>query len=207
MIGIERDDNSLGPLYGEKYIDFFSKTSIGIRFETEPRKITYFTNHRSFEKATMKPFKMELVEKPQYRIFVMLENKNPEFDKIRTSIFESQFIYSPYLGHAYCQAIVSDPVIHESEAVTPKGHITSCVILDEGETYNNDFMLKILPQTKNSSVIIERHLHHYFMNSHLERRVLKHWIPVNSSPYRIERDGVRKLSRFYRIDDEVVCIY
>jgi len=210
MIGIERDDNSLGALYGNRYIDFFSKTKIGIRYESEPRKITYFTNHRSFEKATMKPFKKELVQNPQYRIFVLINNEYDEFNNIRELIFENRFMYSPYLGHAYCPAVVSEPKEHPTEEVSPDDEITTCVILDESDTDKADVTFKLLPvsgRRQESTVTIERHLHHFYDGNKLERRVLKYWIPINFSSYRIERDDGRKLSKFYRIDDEVVCMF
>jgi CRISPR-associated protein Cas5h len=208
MIGVQRDDNSLGPLYGKNYIDFFSKTKIGIRYESEPRKITYFTNHRSFEKATMKPFKKELVEKPQYRIFALINNENKEFNDLQKSIFENRFVYSPCLGHAYCPAVVSEPKMHPTEEVNPVDEITTCTILDESDAYRADFMFKILPRRQDSSVTIERHLHHFYDGNKLEGRVLKYWIPVNFSSYGIERDDERELSKFYRIhDDEVVCMF
>jgi CRISPR-associated protein Cas5 subtype I-B len=209
MIGIERN-NSLDQLYGNNYIDFFSKTRIGIRFESRPWKVTYFTNHRSFEKATVKPFKKELVENPQYRIFVYLNNDSDEYKKLQTSIFENTFVYSPYLGHAYCPAIISEPKIHakSEEIMRPEGEDTSSVLLDESETYSSSgFRFKISPKTYESSVIIERHLHHFCLNNRLEKRVLKHWIPVNSSPYRIDRDSKRELSIFYKVENEVVCMY
>jgi CRISPR-associated protein Cas5h len=207
MIGVDRDNNSLGLLYGNKYIDFFLKTSIGIRFECEPRKITYFTNHRSFEKATMKPYKKELVQNPQYRIFIFIDNGYQEFNAIRTSIFENKFVYSPYLGHAYCPAMISEPEIHQTEVVNPEDEITTCVILDESDGSKPDSVFEIAPEKHESSVMIERHLHHFNANHRLEQRVLKYWIPVNFSSYRIEGDDERKLSRFYRIDNEVVCMF
>jgi CRISPR-associated protein Cas5h len=208
MIGIQRN-NSLDQIYGNSYINFFSKTQVGVRFESQPRKTTYYTNHRSFEKATMKPFKTELVENPQYRIFVYLNNDSDQYKKLQTSIFENTFVYSPYLGHAYCPAIVSEPKNHprSEEIMRPEGQNTSSVILDESETYNNDSHFKIKPKTYESSIIIERHIHHFYRNNGLEKRVLKHWIPVNSSPYRIDRDGKRDLSKFYKVENEIVCMY
>ena len=218
MIGIERDNNSLGLLYGNNYMNFFSKIRIGIRCEFQPRKITYYTNHRSLIKATMKPFKKELVENPQYRIFVLVNNnEDTEFDKLKTSIFENRFTYSPYLGHAYCQALVSDPKIENAiEVVNPEDTVTSCVILDESpDSDKNDpglilsSDLNIRPLSEKASIIIERHLHHFYRNNQLEQRVLKHWIPVNSASYRIRRIGIRNLSNFFGMDDgdEVVCMY
>jgi len=209
MIGIERD-NSLDRIYGNNYIDFFSKTKIGIRLECQPRKITYYTNHRSFEKATEKPFKKELVENPQYRIFVRINNDSEEYKKLQTSVIENSFVYSPYLGHAYCPAVVSEPKIHArpEEVMDPRGENTTSVILDESESYNADFRFKISPKTYESSVVIERHIHHFYTNNGLDKRVLKHWIPVNSSQYRIDRDSKRELSKFYKVaEDEVVCMY
>jgi CRISPR-associated protein Cas5h len=170
MIGIQRDDNSLGVLYGKRYVDFFSKTKIGIRYESEPRKITYFTNHRSFEKATMKPFKKELVEKPQYRIFVLISNEHKEFNDLQKSISENRFVYSPCLGHAYCPAVVSEPKIDPTEEVNPADEITTCTILDESDGYKADFTFKILPvagRRQESSVSIERHLHHFYYGNKL----------------------------------------
>jgi CRISPR-associated protein Cas5h len=211
MIGIERDNNSLGLIYGNNYINFFSKISIGIRCEFQPRKITYYTNHRSFEKERMKPFKKELVENPKYRIFVLINNDiYSEFNKIKTSIFENKFVYSPYLGHAYCPAVVSDPKIHNAvEIDTPEDKITNCIILDESDSYKSDFILDVRPSSEKATIIIERHLHHFYINNHLEQRVLRHWIPINSSLYRIRRISARELSKYFMVDEdnEIVCMY
>jgi CRISPR-associated protein Cas5 subtype I-B len=207
MIGIQRDDSSLGSLYGSKYMDFFSKTNIGIRYEAEPRKITFFTNHRSFEKATMKPFKEELLQNPQYRIFVLINDECEEFNRIQESIYGNTFVYSPYLGHAYCPAVVSEPKEHETKEISPEDEITTCVILDESDMHKTDSMFRLLPRREDASVRLERHLHHYYNTNHLEGRVLKYWIPINFSTYRIERYDAGKLSKFYRIDDEVVCMF
>lgn len=195
----------------EIIILIFFENRIGIRFECQTRKITYYTNHRSFEKSTQKPFKKELVENPQYRIFVYIDNDLEEYKKLQISIFDNSFVYSPYLGHAYCPAIVSEPKIHvgSKEIMDPRGEDTSSVILDESETYTSDFRFKISPKTYRSSVIIERHIHHFYTtNNELDSRVLKHWIPVNSSQYRIDRDTKRELSKFYKLGvNEVICMY
>lgn len=212
MIGIKRDNSSLGPAYGHNYIDFFSKIGIGMRYESEPRKITYFTNHRSLENANMKPFKKELLENPRYRIFVLINNEYEEFNNLRKLIIKNRFVYSPYLGHAYCPAMISEPKEHETEEVSPDDEITTCVILDEADLDNADNMFRLAPvsgRRKESSVAIERHLHHFYDTNHLEARVLKYWIPINFSSYRIEdeNDDVRKLSKFYKVEDEVVCMF
>jgi CRISPR-associated protein Cas5 subtype I-B len=204
MVGVKRD-NSLDQLYGQNYLELFSKVKIGIRFESQQRKITYYTNHRSLKEAKTKPFKKELVENPAYRIFVYTDESM--FEKLRESIFNNNFVYTPYLGHAYCPAVISDPKIHPTEETSPEGEQTSCVILDESETYKDDFTFKLSPLKDEASVIIERHLHHFYRGSVFEKKVLKHWIPVNFSFYRIDRDDVRDLSKFYKVEDEVVCMY
>jgi CRISPR-associated protein Cas5h len=211
MIGVKRD-NSLDQLYGQDYLELFSKVKIGIRFESQQRKITYYTNHRSLKEAKTKPFKKELVENPAYTIFVGTEHnfdKGNEsiFEKISESIFENKFVYSPYLGHAYCPATISEPQVHTTKETAPEGEQTSCVILDESVTDEDDFTFKISPIEDQASIIIERHLHHFHAEDTLEKRVLKHWIPANFSYYRIVRHEKRDLSKYYKVKDEVVCMY
>ena len=129
------------------------------------------------------------------------------FEKLSESIFENKFVHSPYLGHAYCPATISEPQVHTTKETAPEGEQTSCVILDESETYKDDFVVRFSPLKDEASIIIERHLHHFYAGDVLQRRVLKHWIPVNFSYYRIDRHEKRDLSKFYRIGDEVVCMY
>lgn len=212
IIGVQRDDNSLGSAYGSNYTDLFSKTMIGMRYEYEARKITYYTNHRSFENETMKPFKKELLENPRYRIFVLIDNELEEFKKLKTSIFENRFVYSPYLGHTYCPAVISDPKLHWAIPITGtevEDEITDCVILDESGIDKLDFTLRLNPESGDKyEPMIERHLHHFHVNNNLESRVLKYWIPVDFSSFKIDRDGERQHSRFYKIDnDKVVCMF
>ena len=88
-----------------------------MRDESEPRKITYYTNHRSLENANMKPFKKESLENPRYRIFILIDNESTVFRELKTSLSENKFTYSPYLGHAYCPAVISDPGAHPVELV------------------------------------------------------------------------------------------
>lgn len=204
MIGIQRSSN-LDEIYSSQYIEFFKKTSIGIQFESKnPRKITYFTNHRSLKEAKTKPYKTELVENPRYTIYVHTEE--PYLSKLNNAIEKNEFVYSPYFGHAYCPAAVFDAKIMETEVIEPEAQKTKCVVLDESETYDDNFKFRFEP-LENASVIIERHLHHFIIDGNLDRRVLKHWIPINDSEYEISNYSGGHLSKFIRIDDKVVCIY
>ncbi|MDH5462743.1 MAG: CRISPR-associated protein Cas5 [Nitrosopumilus sp.] len=203
MIGIKRS-NHLGEIYGEEFQEFFKNTKIGIQFESIPKKVTFFTNHRSLKEPKTKPFKTELVENPRYTIYVNTDEEN--FKKLSNAIKKNEFVFSPYLGHAYCQAAVSDFKEIESIEIDSVGEKTKCVVLDESETYSPDFEFRH-EMIIEGSVIIERHIHHFFNGKKFDGRILKYWIPTNNSEFEIKRDSVRDLSKFYKIGDSVVCMY
>jgi len=204
MIGIHRSDN-LGELYSPEYREFFKNITIGIQFESEPKKVVFFTNHRSLKEPKTKPFKTEVVENPIYTIYVNIDENN--FKKLFDSLQKNDFSYSPYLGHAYCPASISDVKKIDVQETDSIGENTQCVVLDESETYNPDFKLKLEQVSSNGSIIIERHIHHFFNGENFDGRVLKHWIPTNNAEFEIERDSTRSLSKFYKIGDHVVCMY
>jgi hypothetical protein len=54
-IGIKRSDK-LGEMYSDEYLEFFKNTRIGLQFEGLPKKVVYFTNHRSLKEPKTKPF-------------------------------------------------------------------------------------------------------------------------------------------------------
>ena len=64
-----------------------------------------------------------------------------------------------------------------------------------------------LAKIENSSLIIERHLHHFFDGENFDKRVLKHWIPINQAKYKIEEYSGTSLSKFVKIGGFVVCLY
>ena len=205
MIGIERSDK-LNELYSVPYLDFFKKTKVGICYESIPKKTIFFTNHRSLKKSITKPFKTELVVKPTYTIFVKTNDDNHE--KILHAIVNHEFEYSPYLGHAYCIGIISDfEEINTVKITDLKGTNTQCVVLDESETFNEKFELKIQRTNYGGSMIVERHIHHFFDNGEFDARVLRHWIPTNDSVFRINKNLDLSLSEFYNVKDHVVCMY
>lgn len=206
IIGIPRS-HTLGDIYGPEYLSFFSKTKIGIEMKSQPKKVTVFTNHRSLKEPKTKPFKTELVDSPSYRFHVITDEEY--LDKINTTITSHKFVYTPYLGHAYCPATISNLNVRETSEVESRGKETKSVILDESESFNESFQFRIIPamNNENASVVIERHLHHYMRDDVLKRTVLKHWIPINNSKYRIERDDKRELSVFVKDQDNVICMY
>lgn len=204
MIGIKRSDH-LGDIYSKEYLDFFKQTKIGIQLESPPQKVVYFTNHRSIKEAKTKPFKTEVVENPRYAIYV--DTEKMYFEKLATALKTNEFVYSPYLGHAYCPASVFDPIEMDAKVTESKKEKTKCVVLDESETFDPNFKLKMDPIDDKGSLMIERHIHHFFDGEKFDGRVLKLWIPTNDSEYEIARDSSRKLSKFYKIGERSVCMY
>jgi hypothetical protein len=65
------------------------------------------------------------------------------------------------------------------------------------------------PLKENSRIIVERHLHHFFENDQLHKRVVRHWIPISGSLFQVEISEQPKLSFFGRLEKEtkVVCLY
>ncbi len=205
IIGVQRS-NTLNEIYGKQYLKFFKSVKIGLKLESEPKKVTFFTNHRSLKEAKTKPFKTEVVERPKYTIYVNADKENHA--AISSALTKNEFMYPPYLGHAYCPAIISDfnevdvGIVNDAE-----GKETQYVVLDESETYNQDFQFKPEMITDGGSIIIERHIHHFFDGGKFDGRVLKHWIPTNDSRIEITRDSKRNLSEFCEIGNDVVCMY
>jgi len=80
------------------------------------------------------------------------------------------------------------------------------VILDESVSNENQQLQ--LRTDDDATLIVERHLHHFFEDDEFKRRVLKHWIPANAAPCEIEYYGTKNnLSQFYKIKEKVYCLY
>ena len=207
IIGIKRDNN-LGDLYQEEYLEFFSKVQVGLKVEGNPKKIIYFTNYRSLNpnKNEMKPVKKEILEKPRYRFFVSADNDI--LQKISVAIKTNTYSFSPYLGHAYCPAEIRDFKNYNAEPIeNVSDKQTDCVILDESDSNFNDRFDIELDTSDDAILVVERHLHHFFQAGTLKSKVLKHWIPLDSTLCKIEELQHPTLSRFYQIDDKVYCLY
>ncbi len=204
MIGTKRD-NTLGDIYGRDYLELYKTIQIGLSFDSEPKKVVYYTNHRSLKEPKTKPVKTELVDSPNYTIFVNADEST--LKKITNAIEYKNFAFSPYLGHVYCPAVISDLKKFKSKETKSVGQNTSSVILDESDSYSNNFHFTITELEESSRIIVERHLHHFYEDEKFQSRVLKHWIPVAGSTFRIEEDTTRNLSKFISIEDQVVCLY
>lgn len=213
IIGIKR--NIVGPAnwYNDEFLDLLYDTSIGIKMLSEPKKFTYFSNNVSLKKTKKKPYKKEVLINPKFKIYLTSSEKY--LDRIIKVIENRNFRFTPFLGHAYCPAIIENlekyTDVKEFKSL-PNNVSTSCVVLDEGESYNQNFMLVLEPVTE-SRIIIERHLHHFNEDDSqqtsrlLQMRVLKHWIPIGGSEFRILTDDNRHISKFVDVGGSIVCLY
>lgn len=208
ILGIKRD-NTLGDMYGKEFLDFYAKTKIGIRVNSQnPEKHTFYTNHRSLKdgkkkSGKTKPVKKEVLVDPSYTIYVMTESNDELIRRLQTN----NFVFTPYLGHAYCPAIVKNAKLHNIKKSEKNKHRTSCVILDESEPFSSKFEFKCMIAEDNATVMIERHLHHYFLSDKFTKKVMRHWIPIRGKVKTDDFQSVRKISDFFDINEESVCFY
>lgn len=218
ILGVQRG-HDFEKSYSSSYLELFRKTQIGIELLSEPNKFTFFTNHRSLKEDKTKPYKTEVLVSPSYNIYVRIEDEQTS-GSFLDALRNNAFTFPPYLGHAYCPASVSDVAMHNAEFVDGLKYVTSSVILDESETYSNKFRIDDIdpiPEKRQDTgsrrrarLVIERHIHHFFEEGKFEKRVLKHWIPVGASPYRVSLSERPKLSKILKITnnkDTMVCIY
>ena len=203
LTGIPRS-NRLEETYSQEYLDFFKNIKIGLQFESKPEKIVFFTNHRSLKEDKTKPFKSEVVVDPSYTIFV---DTNKEIQKkLSYAILNNELAYTPYLGHAYCPAHISDFKQRKVKEIdNVEDCVTKCVILDESEEQEQD---KDFRPDSSAQVIVERHKHHFFEDGDkFVGRILKHWIPTEGTELTIDSKNKKTLTKFYRIKNNVICMY
>lgn len=216
ILGIKRKNTGPAKWYNDDFLDLLYETEIGIKLLSEPTKFIYYSNNVSLKETKKKPYKRELLIEPKFKIF--LTSSNEYLDKIIKVIKNRKFGFSPFLGHVYCHARIENLKVHKDvkKILTGRGKVTSCVVLDEGESYNENFVC-ILEPVKESRIIIERHLHHFGIDDKkqsgkqtsklLQMRVLKHWIPVGGSEFKIIADDKREISKFVNVGGSIVCLY
>lgn len=214
MIGVKRP-NTLRMLYCPEMLNLMRSTSIGIKVMNQPKKVTFYTNHISLKESKTKPFKVELLLFPHYTIFTI--SNATTIERLVKTLKNHSFVYSPVFGHTYCPARILSYAVHEAKEVPPKDRHVASVILDEAmETENNKSAFKWAALgEKQTRVVIERHLHHYFKQDELERRVLRHWIPIpvegQESQFKIiSFSSPLGLTKFFELDgvkEKTICLY
>lgn len=204
-------DYSRWGIYTDEFLNLLRETQIGIKVRSKVIKYAFFTNHRSLKETKTKPFKTELLLSPKYTMYV--KSNEDVADKLFSCLKGNNFAYTPILGHAYCLARLSNSVQIEGREIDPIDVKVKTVILDEAIETNNfksslEYALDGVP-----TIIIERHLHHFFTREGLDRKVLRHWIPLSAGD---EADSMHILAykhslnlvRFYELNEgEVICLY
>jgi len=211
IIGLNRGHTCNDEIYCPEFVQLLEATRIGIRFNSTPRKITFFTNHRSLKKIGVKPFKMELLCKPNYTFFV--ETGDDFAKRLWDALKNRRYTYTPYLGHAYCLARISEPHLTNAKEVDPEKKVVSTVVLDEkSETFATEPAVSLHPDADNSRLVIERHLYHYVEKGEIKRIVLRHLIPIEGSKFEINKiQKERRFTKFVKIegmsDEEAICLF
>lgn len=230
IIGIKRPKVNDPEIYSDDFISFFQKTKIGIQLNSIPNKVVLYTNHISIKEAKTKPTKGELLLKPQYKIFFRTDEHylNELTSRIPGKgnlVPESGYVYTPYLGHAYCLASLNNLQKYDLEGPANQGDIDKDV--------TTVFLGKDGPKSPGSGVtgtpkpdmdmLIEWHLHHFMEKitgkKHTidelasYREVLKYYIPVNRSHIEASPEDCKALGmEFYPNpnglnDDSFICLF
>lgn len=206
ILGIERGNkfkrNEIEGLYTKEYINLSKSIKVGIKVLSKSiKKINIVTNHVSFVRRKVKPFKIELLENPNYEIFVLGEKSKLEL--IKKIIDNSEYKYTPFLGNAYCLATISDAKIFDSfeEVPNPNRKFTSAAIINQG-----NFTLQ--PKSDNDEVIVENHL--YFISPD-KKLTVEFWAPIGGDGRFEIRDYEDKNDlglKFVGIDNkEIICMF
>ena len=68
------------------------------------------------------------------------------YEKIKKSIEENNFKYSPYLGHVYCPAIIQDLKIHDANVIddAQKDKVTSSLFWMNQRLTNMILLLELI---------------------------------------------------------------
>jgi len=209
IIGLNRG-HGLDKIYCDEFVHLLEATRIGIRLNSSPHKIAFFTNHRSLKENKMKPFKTELLCEPNYTFFV--ETSNDFAERLWDALKSQRYVYTPYLGHVYCLARISEPCLTSGEEVNPEEKTISTVVFDEKiETRETEPAVSLRPISESSRLIIERRLYHHVEEGEIKRIVLRHWIPLEGSKFEIEKIQEQRFTKFFRMDgmpnEEAICLF
>ncbi|MEM3264887.1 MAG: CRISPR-associated protein Cas5 [Thermoplasmata archaeon] len=209
VLGIGRKNEATSDIkdaYSDEYLDLFKSIKVGMRVLSKNiQKIDVVTNHITLINNTkgggVKPFKVELLVKPHYQIFVY-GDKNL-LSKVKANIEDGNYKYTPFLGNAYCLAKLYNPTIlnQVAEVEDPNGKITSSVIVGAD--------LTLQQKGQEGQVIVENHLHFIPPD---KRETFDFWIPVNGKfaidDYKQDQNlGCKFVELDFNRSKEAVCLY
>ncbi len=219
IIGIPRSDE-IGGLYSKEYLRFLKATKIGIRLVNLPRKIIFFTNHISLKESKTKPFKTEMLVRPEYKIYFATDknyeeeivNKIPDND---TQIPKEGYAYTPYLGEAFCLAnlynLKEETELEKLDA-NERGPITMGSVFIEPT--REEYYSTIFQASATVKLLFEYHLLHNVEQKadgemHLNKIIVKYYIPVSeNNEIEISENYKEGLCTIYKTKDKrAVCLF
>lgn len=179
IIGTPRSET--GELYSPKYVDLLSKISVGIGVlngpDSRPQKVLFGTNRRTLkDTGHMKPTKSELVENPNYRIYV--SGDNGTIGELKRRIDDHDPVYPVYFGHAYCQARVEEARVGDAKKAVGRAVTVGTTVLREPDP-NAEY------QPVGSSVIVENKMVHRVRGGAVEKRSMPHMIPLRGTRIKV----------------------
>jgi len=180
ILGTPRSET--GELYSPAYVELLSSIRVGIGMlngpKNRPQKVLFGTNRRTLEDTGhMKPTKSELVENPDYRIYVT--GKDETIDELRRRIDGHDPAYPVYFGHAYCQARVEDARVGDAQKVdSRKSVMVETTVLREPDP-------EAQYQPVGDSVIVENKMVHKEHDGDVVRRSIPHMIPLRGTRIKV----------------------
>jgi len=177
ILGTPRSDT--GELYSPEYRKLLRRIRVGIGMlngpDRRPQKVLFGTNRRPLGKkhsGHMKPTKSELVENPDYRIYV--SGDNGTIDELKQRIDNHDPAYPVYFGHAYCQARVENARVGDAQKSDGRSVTVETTVLREPSP-DAEY------QVVGSSVIVENKMVHRVSDDVVERRSMPHMIPLRGT--------------------------
>jgi len=209
ILGTPRSET--GELYSPEYVSLLSRIRVGIGMlngpDELPQKVLFGTNRRPLKKSSthMKPTKSELVENPNYRIYVAGDDGT--LDELKRRIDDHDPAYPVYFGHAYCQARVENARAGDAQKVNGGRPVTV------GTTVLREPSPGFRYQPVGSSVIVENKMVHSARDGAVERRSMPHMIPLRGTRIKVG-DASSKWQEYMRWeageggeDEEVFSVF
>lgn len=179
ILGTPRSET--GELYSPEYVSLLSRIRVGIGMlngpKKRPQKVLFGTNRRTLEDTGhMKPTKSELVENPEYRIYVSGDDKT--IDELKRRIDDHDPAYPLYFGHAYCQARVEDARVGNAQKADGRSVTVETTVLRDPDAKNRYAV-------EGDSVIVENKMVHRERGGVVERRSMPHMIPLRGTGIKV----------------------
>lgn len=179
ILGTPRSET--GKLYSPAYVELLSRIRVGVGMlngpEKRPQKVLFGTNRRTLEDTGhMKPTKSELVENPDYRIYVSGDDKT--IDELKRRIDDHDPAYPVYFGHAYCQARVEDARVGGAQKADGKSVTVGTTVLRDPDAERQYTV-------EGDSVIVECKMVHRERGGVVERRSMPHMIPLRGTGIKV----------------------